>query len=77
VFALWVPGMNAVAGRIDGLDPPEQLDAEHVAPTQMLAVCAVNAERGGGSLHVVADEEGRGVTLRLRCVASPGFADLA
>jgi signal transduction histidine kinase len=70
LFELWVPGMEPVEGRIDRLDPPDNLELRHLGRTKMLAVCAASAQKSGGKLDVKADEAGRGVTMCLQCEAS-------
>lgn len=72
VFSVWVPGMPAIEGRLDRLDPPEKYDPQSAEREQVLATCAVIAKRYGGRLEMDADGEGHGATIRIRWAAPHG-----
>lgn len=65
VFDIWVPGMPAIEGRLDRLDPPDKYDSSSAEREQVLATCAVIARRYQGRLELDSDTERKGSTIRI------------
>jgi signal transduction histidine kinase len=70
LFSVWVPGMPALQGRLDRLDPPERYDPTSAERDQLLSMCAAIAKRHGGSLTFEHDSERVGASIRYHCAGA-------